>query len=93
MPVFPIVEPWVLPSNSQNFFSTPLALCFPKMLFRILLACLGKMSAQGSKYGYAWASNFCRLADFLANFLPLVVFVFFDGVEESYALLSVSNEF
>jgi hypothetical protein len=86
MPVFPIVELWVLPSNSQSFLSTPLALCFPKMLFRVLLACLRKCQRKGPNRGMLGPSNFCRLADFLANFLPLVVFVFFDSVEESYGL-------
>ncbi len=36
---------------------------------------------------YARANNFRRLADFLANFFPLVRFVFSDSGEESHTLL------
>jgi hypothetical protein len=32
-------------------------------------------------------NDLCRLSNFLANFLPLIVFIFFDRVEESHTLL------
>lgn len=86
LPDFRIGEPPVLPTKMQSFFSARLALCFVEMLFGILLTCLRKCQRRGSNWDMTGPTNFCRLSNLLAYFLPLIVFVFFNRVLKSYTL-------
>ena len=57
-----------------------------EMLLRVLFACL-RMSAQGFRRVIHPLSNLSRLANFCADDLPLVHFIFLDGGEECLTLL------
>jgi hypothetical protein len=77
----------VLLLNNRSFVSNPEAPLFlAEMLLGILLACLRKCQHKGSNMDLPGQTDFRRLSNFFANFLPFIVLVFFDRIRESYAL-------